>query len=231
MSMKRPDKLKTPFIKEAELIDRQGTIKFGEIKPEGVTLVVEYEGMKAGDKVQAWGLVPPNYDDVKIVPDRAISLVFSVPRAYFSRKRYVSFQYFLYGDDDTIIGLSKAVDYAVTDSVPEPLTMPTIREAVGEPDSEYIVVADLPAEGASLLVDYPGIKTGDRITTRYDGKYSHYSETKVFIGAVPVTFNVPMSYFEEFIADGGRSTVHYYAVSDTSGERVNVSRIRVYRVR
>lgn len=225
---KAPVKLKAPVVLEAQVIDGESTIDFGSLEPEGATLVVAYDGIKTGDRVQAWGLTPPNnYDETQVVPDRAISLTFKVPRAYFSGKRSVSFQYFLRADDHSVIAISEAAHYTVTDSVPEPLPAPVIQEAV----ADSIVVSSLPISGATLLVDYPGAQAGDVITASAMGpNNTNHSETKTSIGSVPMTFKVPKAWFDRVLADGGRATVHSYYVDPVSGDPGNASSMKMYGV-
>lgn len=228
MAIERPDNLKSPVIKEAKLIDREGTIVFGDLKPGGATLVVEYDGMKAGDRVQAWGLASSgSYDETQVVPDRAISLTFEVPKQYFSGKRTVGFQYFLRGEDNSVIAISEAVRYLVTGSMPELLPAPVIQEAV----DGAIIVSNLPIGGGTFLVDYPDAKAGDIITAMSMGPGGgNHVESKTFIGAVPVRFKVPKAWFEAVVADGGRSTVHSYSVSPVNGDPDTTSNMRMYRV-
>ena len=215
--------LKKPFFKEAKVIDGVDTIVFDDLGPDGATLSVTYAGMKPGDIVQAWGLLDPWYDQRKTVPEGVSSLTFKVGKENFERRSTVMFQFFIRDEDDGMIGVSDNATYKVTGSFPAPLPAPTIQEAV---DGE-IVVENLPASGATLLVDYPG-KAGDKITILFTPPYSKYKETKVFIGASPMIFKVPMTYFREVLADGGRATVHQYLLSDSNDSPVQMSGMTLY---
>ena len=228
MAIKRPANLKSPVIKEAKLIDREGTIVFGDVKPGGATLFVEYDGIKAGDRVQAWGLMPPdNYDETQVVPDRAISLTFKVPKAYLSRKRAVSFQYFILGEDNSVIAISEAVHYLVKGSTPELFPAPVIQEAV----DETIIVSTLPLSGATLLVDYPGAQVGDVITATSTGSNNtHHQDVIISTGELPMIIKVPKPWFDKVVADGGRGTVHYYFVDRANGDPGNASSMKMYSV-
>jgi len=225
---KAPVNLKAPVVLEAQVVGDESTIDFGSLEPEGATLVVAYDGIKTGDRVQAWGLTPPNnYDETQVVPDRAISLTFKVPRSYFSRKRSVTFQYFLRADDHSVIAISDAAHYTVTGSVPDPLPAPVIQEAVGD----SIVVSSLPISGATLLVDYPGAQAGDVITASSMGPNSmNHTATAILIGAVPMTFKVPKAWFDRVLAEGGSATVHSYSVGPVSGDPGNASSMKMYGV-
>lgn len=227
-SLKAPVMLKAPVVLEAMVVDGESTIDFGSLEPEGATLVVAYDGIKEGDRVQVWGLTPPNnYDETQVVPDRAISLTFKVPKAYFSWKRSVSFQYFLRAEDNSVIAISVAAHYTVVGSVPEPLPAPVIQEAV----DDSISVSSLPISGATLLVDYPGAQAGDLITASSVATNSAIHEaTQVFTGALPVTFKVPKPWFEAVLANGGRATVHSYRVDQVNGDPGNTSGMKMYGV-
>ncbi|WP_206360722.1 hypothetical protein, partial [Pseudomonas viridiflava] len=101
------------------------------------------------------------------------------------------FQYFLRADDNSVIAISEAAHYTVTDSVPEPLPAPVIQEAV----ADSIVVSSLPISGATLLVGYPGAQAGDVITASAMGPNdTNHSETRISIGSVPMTFKVPKAW-------------------------------------
>jgi hypothetical protein len=56
-----------PVVLEAVVVDGESTIDFGSLEPGGATLVVAYDGIKTGDRVQTWGLTPPNnYDETQV---------------------------------------------------------------------------------------------------------------------------------------------------------------------
>jgi hypothetical protein len=230
VNTKSADFLKKPTIKEAELIEGVDTIVFDKLTPEGANLSVQY-AMKAGDLVQAWGISNPPYDEMKIVHEGATALSFKVGKDYFKGKRSVIFQYFLRGDDDSVIGISEGARYAVTGSIPELLPVPMVEEAVpsaGDPNHYTITLSDLPDDGATLVVNYPGIKVGDLVQTLLDPKYSDYMETKAVTSGGGLTFKMPKAYYEEVIAAGDRMTYHQYALVTTDGDRINYSRIQLY---
>lgn len=226
MSIKDTENLKRPFIKEAEVIEGKDTVVFGNLRPEGATLAVSYTGIKPGDRVQAWGLNKPPYDQTKVVPDGANSLTFNVPKEYFVRKKSVIFQYFIRADDDGVIGISDGASYAVIGSIPALLPAPYISDAATGVPEGVIHVSRIGVEGATLEVGYPGIKAGDSVTAvsiAEVGQPSFRSTQEVALGETSLKFSVPVEYF----VVGSLASFQYIVNIDSQVDVSNPARYRV----